>query len=189
MANEMWRLFWAIEIPESNKKEIADIIQKLEKYDEMSVKWVDSLGIHITIKFLGDTEPDFVNDMTKQIRKTVSGIKPFTFKLEGFGCFPRIKDPKVIWIGVKDSIDQFQSLAKSIDGVSAKFGFAPENKKFTPHLTIGRVKMRLKKPDLTDQLQKLTYSSSTITANEIILMRSHLLPQGAKYEPVTKILL
>lgn len=103
------------------------------------MKLVEPQNLHITLKFLGDTDENDVDSIENFMKDSVSGLKPFNITLRGTGVFPNPRRINVIWIGMKDdgSTERiFQKLDKHLE----KLGYRRESRKFSPHLTVARVK-------------------------------------------------
>jgi len=181
---EEWRLFWAVEISEAVKVQIGELIPVLRKHDNGAIRWVRSGSIHVTLRFLGETDCSLVESMATEVKTAIAGIKTFTFSLSGFGCFPNVRAPRVVWIGINSGVEALSEIANRIEKKVIELGFEPEKRGFKPHLTLGRVKARLRGIALQEALEKLTYVSPEIIADKVCLIRSHLLPEGAKYETI-----
>jgi len=178
------RCFIAIEIPETIKKSIAAIIDNLKKSD---VKWVSEENIHITLQFLGETEESLIPDIKGALYKILAPYSHFYIKIADVGCFPSGKRPRIIWVGIKES----QSLINLYKGVSnemVKFGYQTEERGFTPHVTIGRVKSNRNMRELLSRLDELKVTDfPDFEVQDIKLMKSELKPSGAKYYSLAEI--
>jgi 2'-5' RNA ligase len=139
-----FRGFIAIEIqPASSIIEFENSITK----SGADVKLVEPQNIHLTLKFLGDTEESKIEAIDHSIKESLAGIKPFSLTLIGTGVFPNEKYVKVIWIGIKDG-DMLKTIAGALDEKLVTLGFPKEKRDFSPHLTIGRVKTARNKEQL-----------------------------------------
>ncbi len=104
-----------------------------------SLNMVNPEKIHITVKFLGDTEEDTVVDINDKVRTIVRDHTPFKLKLKGAGAFPKLDYMKVVWIGVEKTAE-LSDIAHRIEEVLVPLGFTREKRSFSPHITIARVK-------------------------------------------------
>ena len=132
------RCFIAIEIPETIRGAIVSSLDSLKK-SGADVKWVSPENIHITLQFLGETEEALIPVIKEALDKILLPYSPFYIKIAGVGCFPDARRPRVIWVGTEESqpvINLHGDIAKGM----AKLGYREEERNFTPHLTIGRVK-------------------------------------------------
>jgi RNA 2',3'-cyclic 3'-phosphodiesterase len=180
----LFRGFIAIEItPTEQITEFEHAIQKTSA----DVKLVEPENIHITLKFLGDTDETLIDAIDQCIKETAQNTKPFQITLQGTGVFPNQNYLKVIWIGINDG-GIIQNIARPLDEKLTGLGFSKENKGYTPHLTIGRVRTAKNKDQLLKVIsQYKTIEFSTQTVHSIILKKSLLTPTGPMYTTVREI--
>jgi 2'-5' RNA ligase len=107
---------------------------------EASVRWVKTENIHLTMRFLGDMDANALPNLYEEIDRVAAVIPAFTISLGQLGCFPNQKRPRVIWIGVDSDSTWLTTLQESIEQCVSSLGWKSENRKFHPHLTLGRVK-------------------------------------------------
>jgi RNA 2',3'-cyclic 3'-phosphodiesterase len=180
------RCFIAINLPEAVKKSVGGVIDELRKTGA-DVKWVPPGNVHLTLKFLGSTDEALVPKIKESLTKKLSHYKAFYIKIAGVGCFPSEKRPRVIWIGMEDS-EVLHSIQKDIDAEIMHFGFAPEDRPFSPHLTIGRVRSPKRVPDLMKRLAEFReVYFGAIEVTYIHVMKSELRPAGAEYSSLVEI--
>jgi len=144
-------------------------------------KLVEPENIHITLKFLGDTNEEYINKIEEIINNSVKDIEPFEIKLKGMGVFPNQNYIKVIWIGVENG-EPIGLIANKIDEGLSKIGFIKEKRGFSAHLTIGRVKSAKNKDNLlkiVDKYKEIEFLK--IKVESIILKKSELTPKGPIY--------
>jgi 2'-5' RNA ligase len=145
------------------------------------VKLVEPENIHITVKFLGDTNENHIDAIEKSMKESIAKIKPFPITLKGTGVFPNQNYIKVIWIGIKDE-GNIQTIAQAIDTSLAPLGFKKETRGFSPHLTIGRVKTARNKDQLLKVIANYTETEFTVQKVQLlILKKSDLTPKGPIY--------
>ncbi|MHA2297970.1 MAG: RNA 2',3'-cyclic phosphodiesterase [Candidatus Hodarchaeales archaeon] len=175
------RLFICAEIEEEALKE--KLASFLAKPAFKGLKRVKTEQMHLTLKFLGETDEQLVEDIKSQLGMVK--FTPFSVELNGMGCFPGTTRPRVVWVGLSGGTDQLVSLAKVIDERMQSLGFPREKRAFSPHLTLARVK----KADLRviQDLQHLVLKNKEsefgrFTVTKIILKRSTLTPRGPIYE-------
>jgi len=135
---ENLRLFVAIRI-EAQENFITTYDFLRQALDFNIIKWVDYQNIHLTLKFIGDTQPDEVAHITNALKRAANGIKPFGLKLSRTGVFGSQYDPKVIWFGIDPSASLAQ-LAKNVSSELETVGILGDRQNFVPHLTIGRIR-------------------------------------------------
>src|SRR5713101_1033149 len=133
------RTFVCIEIPESIKDRI-DRLQKTLRQIDAQVRWTKPSNIHLTLKFLGGVAPTRIERVAKAVGRAASGIHHFEIEVSGAGCFPSPRSPRVLWIGLPHAPEQLKQLYANIEDELAGEGFAREKRKFSPHLTIGRIR-------------------------------------------------
>jgi 2'-5' RNA ligase len=180
------RTFIAIELPEKVKKKI-ELAQTPLKKTNAFVSWVKPGNIHVTLKFLGEVPEDKINDVFLATEKALEGIKKFRMSLRGMGAFPDFRRPRVIWIGAKSGEEELIYLAGRVEEEMGKIGFPKENRKFSAHFTIGRVKSTKNIENLMELVKSSDFSTDEIEVNEVVVMRSQLHPAGAIYTPLKKI--
>jgi 2'-5' RNA ligase len=104
-----------------------------------SVRWVEPEGIHLTLKFLGDTPRARISEIKVAIERACVGFAPFEFEVEGRGCFPNTRRPRVVWVAVRDKGQVLARLNTAVEREVAPLGWPTEERAFSPHLTLGRV--------------------------------------------------
>ena len=183
---EKIRAFIAIELDESIKESLTKLQERLKgQVPQGSVRWVRSEGIHLTLKFLGDVPADQIGEITRALERSCQGFAPSSLSCGGLGCFPDLKRPRVVWVGVREETGTLAQLQKAIEENVAPLGYPPEKRKFSPHLTLGRVQRRVSSGDLR-RLGELVGASEIGTLGQmevrsINLIRSDLRPSGAVY--------
>ena len=170
------RLFIAISLSEEIKKSLA-ILQKRLASSIKNVKWVEPENIHLTLKFLGET--DKVEDIAECCQKVVEGKPSFYISLGGVGGFPNLVIPRVIWVGIDQGKDRVSQIARDLEERLHKIGFPKETRGLKPHLTLARIKLpkRVPIPDIELKQAKMEVSS-------IQLIQSTLTLKGATYQVV-----
>jgi 2'-5' RNA ligase len=186
------RTFIAIELDESIKDELTRLQERLKcEALQGSLRWVRPVGIHLTLKFLGDVPADQIGEITRALEKSCQGFAPFSLSCGGLGCFPNLKRPRVVWVGVQEETGTLAQLQKAIEENVAPLGYPPEKRKFSPHLTLGRVQRRVSSGDLR-RLGELVGASEIGTLGQmevrsVNLMRSDLRPSGAMYTRLAEV--
>ena len=182
----VFRCFIAIEIPETIRKSVGDIIEILKKSGS-DVKWVKPENIHITIQFLGETEESLIAAIKESLEKILAPHHPFYIKITDAGCFPDGRRPRIIWVGMEESQNLIR-LYKDVANGMTRFGYQKEERAFTPHITIGRVKSQRNMGELLKRLDEFKGRSiAEFEVQKITLMKSELKPSGAKYYSLAEI--
>ncbi len=180
------RTFIAIELPEGIKKKI-ELLQAPLKKTNALVSWVKPGNIHITLKFLGEVPEEKINEVISGTEQAVRETKRFTMSLKGMGAFPDFKRPRVIWIGSGSGEKELSYLANRIEEEMERIGFPKEQRKFSAHFTIGRVKSPKNIEKLMELIKLTEFQTEEIPVNEVVVMKSQLHPAGAIYTPLKKI--
>jgi 2'-5' RNA ligase len=180
------RSFIAIELPGTVKAALLSLQQEL-KTSGADVRWVRPDGIHLTLKFLGNIEDKIVDRVVEILKGTCRKFQAFQCDVRGVGVFPGARAPRVLWAGIADH-DALILLQQDIDAGMSSMGFERENRKFTPHLTLGRFRSSEGKMALLDRMEAYKeLHLGIIDVNHISLMRSDLGPAGAKYTRIAEI--
>ena len=145
------------------------------------VKLVEQQNIHITLKFLGDTDEQHIDTIEQYMKESVAGIPPFPITLKGTGVFPNQHYLKVVWIGITNT-DSLEKITLTLEEKLSSLGFKKEHRGFSPHLTIGRVRTARNKDKLLKTIEQ--YASTEFTTQQIetiTLKKSELTPKGPIY--------
>lgn len=179
-----FRGFIAIDIP-TNKKllEMENEIKNIQA----DLKLVEPENIHVTLKFLGDTDEEKIEEIQEIIKNSVKDIKAFSVKLKGSGVFPNKNYMKVIWVGLENA-EKLKEIAEKIDKKLEPLGFKTEKRGFSAHLTLARVKSSKNKEKLLKIIEKYQdIEFATIDVKSIKLKKSDLTPKGPIYKTLKEI--
>lgn len=183
----MLRAFIAIELD----PEVRDALSRLQgKFKrgapDGAVKWVNPESIHLTLKFLGDTPVSKLSKVADAMAAARDGLAAFDLSIEGRGCFPSCRRPRVVWVAVRDlSGGSLGHLQAAVERLVSPLGFPTEERGFSPHLTLGRISRnagpaaeaavgRLVQESVVEQIAR-----QRVTA--VSLIRSDLRPAGPVY--------
>jgi len=180
------RTFICIELPLSIKEYLAALQRRLEPLGR-GVRWVKPENIHLTLNFLGDVEKASIDKVVQAVARAAQEIPPFSVRLSAAGAFPNLNRPRVYWVGVQDGSGVLLKLQKKIENELDPDIFAIERRKYSPHLTIGRVKFKDGLEKISDELRVEKCPPLDIVANEVTIMKSELSPQGAVYTPLAAV--
>lgn len=179
------RAFIAIQVPQEIKTQIMSQTVELRRQAGRSVRWGSAENIHVTLKFLGDVSLKQVDLLSQMLNNLAQTYPPFDVVADGLGIFPNLRRPRVIWVGLHEANSQLTKLQQSVEAAAAQLGHAPENKSFSPHLTIGRVREPLPAQELLalqDAFKGATVQlKESFTIRSVDLMRSELKPAGPLY--------
>ena len=179
------RAFIAVEISPNLKKKLHTKTDALRGALPRSiVRWVNLSNIHLTLKFLGDTPQDDLTMLKGYLADEALKQAPFALVVNGIGVFSSFSRPRVVWAGVSDNAELL-SLYKSVQAVASRTGREPERRRFSPHLTLGRVQRGVSRAD-KDKIRAAVLSHEkldfgTMQVNALHLFESKLMPTGAVY--------
>ncbi|MFH1091300.1 MAG: RNA 2',3'-cyclic phosphodiesterase [Pseudomonadota bacterium] len=151
------------------------------------VKWVRPESVHLTLKFLGYVDEAQIEPLAQASAGAAEAHPQLALRLDGMGVFPSRSRPRVVWLGLAGDVERLSALQKDIESAAADFGFEPENRAFTPHLTLGRVRSGRGRAEMTAALEGLEPRPLEFRAEEVILFRSDLKPTGAVYTPLSRL--
>jgi 2'-5' RNA ligase len=176
------RLFIAIEIPEHIRTAFTSLLKEFRAIARQ-VKWVRAENLHVTLKFLGETESTKLGAL-QNVLSAVRSSEPVNLEFRGLGFFPNEKRPRVFWAGMEGSAN-LKTLAADIDQAAHRLGFPLEERPFTPHLTLARFPL----PGIPPKLLQATKEKSgqafgSLRTGEFHLIESKLKPAGAEYTTV-----
>ena len=186
MGVKLIRAFVAIELPFDVKTALIDKQETLQIYlPGRTVRWVDGKGVHLTLKFLGEITADKVRALHNILGVIARRSIPFSLALGSLGCFSSVHKPRVIWIGLLGGLAQLHKIQADIQYGVEHLGHETEKRKFSPHLTLGRVRRNTRGIDVKS-LEEYVRDVSTVcmcewSVTEIVLMQSVLLSSGAVY--------
>jgi 2'-5' RNA ligase len=174
------RTFVAIPLPGEIREAAREFEKRIAPWCG-NVRWERTDKLHLTMKFLGDTDERIVPEVLRAVGEAASGIAPFTLTVGGFGAFPSSSHPRILWIGCGDAGGSLGALHRGLGERLAPLGFEPENRPFHPHVTIARVRDEGVRPHLTSVPKNINFDAHHTLVTEIFLMKSVLQPAGSEY--------
>ncbi len=163
------RLFTAIELPPDMLLRLDRLMAALRP--EAMIKWSPLDNLHITTKFIGEWPPSRLDDLQQQLA-TLNSRPPFEIEIAGLGWFPNEFSPRVFWAGVHGGAP-LEDLARATETALQPLGIVPENRSFSPHLTLARIRHQVPLGQLRHRVQELgRVSLGTFTATGFALYRS-----------------
>jgi 2'-5' RNA ligase len=180
------RTFICIELPEQIRERIAELQRQLKAFGS-GVSWTRPEGIHLTLKFLGDVESFQIETIAEAVARASYGIRAIGITVAGVGAFPNLARPRIFWIGVEERTGKLHQLQALIETELSRLGYPREQRRFSPHLTLGRVKSPDAVKEICSKLQQQGFAPMNFSAAAIIVMRSDLKPDGAEYTPLRRI--
>ena len=178
---EKIRSFVAILLSEEIRDAVASLIESLRPFGR-SVAWVKTENLHLTMKFLGHQPPETLSQVKERLAEVAKNAGPFELSFVGLGGFPDLRRPRVLWVGSCEGAENAIALAQKIDESLFRCGLPREERPFSPHLTIGRLKNpRDAQPLSTTLAEAHSRPLGRMSVSAIHLMRSDLSPHGAHY--------
>jgi RNA 2',3'-cyclic 3'-phosphodiesterase len=184
------RSFIAVELPAAIQQQLDGITLKLKGPRTSAVRWVPARNIHLTVKFLGDVSPVNMEMLMKMLKAQIGQQRVFNVSIGGVGAFPTSHRPRVIWVGVT-APPQLNTLIRLVEAETTKLGYAPEDRPFSPHLTLGRVSQNAT-PDQVHQVAEALAGIQVpelgiCEVKEVVLFKSDLQSSGAEYTPLLRV--
>ncbi|AAL64840.1 RNA 2',3'-cyclic phosphodiesterase [Pyrobaculum aerophilum] len=174
------RSFIAVDI------ESPDVIKKIEEVQRevlrlgLDIKLVERENLHITLRFLGEIPQSRVDSIIKALASVK--FNKFMIKLAELGVFPDLSRPRVLWIGVSQGAEELTKLANIVRETVDKYAEHKEDREFTPHLTIGRIKSGQNAHKLREFVQRYKgVEFGVVAVEKVKLKRSVLTPRGPIY--------
>ncbi len=192
------RTFIAIELPASAQSILLRTQQQLqarlvqERLGD-AVRWTTPGNVHITLRFLGDTASTQRRQVAAGLAEITAGHEPFGLAIAGIGCFPNLRQPSVIWLGLSGALERLARLQTEVESLARQAGFAPETRPFSPHLTIGRAQRSITAAEarrLGQAVQTLRDQGLAqddlleMPVDGVVLMQSVLQRGGSQYTPL-----
>jgi len=180
------RLFIALELEPAVLERLREAQAALRlSLDGRWIRWVQPDGIHLTLRFLGEVEDTKVDGLKSAIAAQAAQRAICRFTVGGVGAFPNPERARVLWVGVNDAAGGLKVLQAGLEDALGQVGFERENRRYTAHLTLGRVRDGIGRESLAQLAQALAASTPLepmeTSSGTVILVRSELRPGGAVY--------
>ncbi len=189
------RTFVALELPPAVKAVLAD--QQARVQDHLAaqriatLRWSPVENIHLTLRFLGDTNRAQRDALIKGLRAAASRWSPFSLRLAGLGCFPNCRAPRVLWQGIAGDLAELGQIQAEVETLVQQIGFAAEERPFSPHLTLARAQRNAARPALQQTGRALAALMAdaqppdiAFTVDRLVYFQSELRPGGSIYTPL-----
>ena len=179
------RTFIAIELEEKIKELLSKIQAELKKSGE-DIKWVNPRDIHLTLKFLGEVEEQKIPKIIQLLKEAACATKPFTIELNTLGGFPTLRSPRVIWAGIEKGKGELTRLAHTIEDAIVSLKSPKENRAFSTHFTLGRIKHIKDTQGFQKEVEQIQFPLLAQEVTSVTLFKSTLTPKGPIYEKLTE---
>lgn len=182
MSSDVIRTFVAVAVSDEVRAAVAAAEERLRRTGA-DVKWVDPGSVHVTLKFLGNVEAGRMGDLAGRLGEALAGTAGFDVTVAGAGTFPQgRKSVRVVWFGLTEGRESLAAVAGLVDRACFRLGFPKEERPFSPHLTIGRVRRESRRlAELALEVQALQFNPLKVRVDRVNLMRSELSPKGPAY--------
>ena len=189
----MLRAFIAIELSAELKRQISELQADLKRQapELQALSWVRPEGIHLTLRFLGDMDERQIEPLTNVLKAAAATVPVFRLELRGLGGFPTPARTRVLWLGLTgdaEAISALHHLQATIEQEVVGLGFAGEERAYTPHLTLARVRNRAVSGPLAKLIMKeQDRMVGELRAGSVELIKSELRPSGALYSSLVEV--
>jgi RNA 2',3'-cyclic 3'-phosphodiesterase len=186
LSEEQIRSFISIDL--EGQQILSRIISILSSLQSLGgdLKPVERENIHLTLKFLGNVSASKLSEVKSSLQKLI--FSSFTAEIKGAGAFPNLNHMNVIWVGVNEGWSQVEQIYEQVEKLLSGLGFRRENRSFSPHITIARVRSGRKRDEVANFLQRLTEENfGMITVDKVRLKQSILSSSGPKYSTLLEI--
>lgn len=183
------RAFIALKTPREWDEKLEELQRELKsKFGSGAFRWVKPEQIHITLRFFGWVTTTQADELMALLPLVCAKHRRFTLHCEALGTFPNVRKPRVFWAGLKGDIAEAGALQNEIASATHDLGEPPEDRPFKPHLTLARLKdpEREHVADLEHVISRGFAIDFAWEVSTVLLMQSHLSPQGATYETMAQ---
>jgi 2'-5' RNA ligase len=184
------RLFVALDPPDAVRRRLAAIAGEMRRLagraaDE--VKWVAPENVHLTLQFLGAVPEERVADVERAVAAAAAASRPLRLEVRGAGGFPSARRPRVLWAGVGGDVEALSALVGGLGRLLAPLGYPPEERSFSPHLTLGRARDGRGALGLGGALAHASADEGVPwVADALTLFQSRLSPAGPRYQVLAR---
>jgi 2'-5' RNA ligase len=187
MSRNAPRTFIAVPLEEKVRARVVALQEELAQAGT-DVKWVEPENLHVTLLFLGEVDLRDSVEICREIRGVTADLSPFAMAATGLGCFPNPRRPRTLWVGVSEGSDELLQLHDRIEAQLLKLGgYRREERGYTPHITLGRIKT----DDVTAELRTALNEDSDWqggrqTVREVHVLTSELRSTGPTYTVLSR---
>ncbi len=186
MSQDRIRSFVAVDLDEPTVRERIVTAQKGLDQTRAQLKLVDPEIMHLTLRFLGEIPQTTV----ELVKEAMQGLRfsPFEAEFSGLGAFPSPSRMNVIWVGMTHGQEQLNEIFRQLEPKLRQIGLSPDDKGFSPHLTIARVKSAVNRAALADYVTSMREQDfGKMPVRAVRLKRSTLTPKGPIYTTIHEV--
>jgi 2'-5' RNA ligase len=180
------RLFLAVPLSDSLRENVSAWTDELRR-EHSGWRWVTAANLHLTLRFYGETGEETAARLRDRLSLYRDIEGPFRLELAGWGAFPSVSRPRVLWIGVGGEVGPLERLAERAERDAVDLGFEPERRRFHPHLTVARAARGRGSPSLPPGGEPGEPRFGDMPVDRLVLYRSQLGPQGPTYDRVLEV--
>jgi len=180
------RTFLALDLDEPIRRQLGNTQRELDRAGA-TVRWTKAAQLHVTVKFLGDVADEDLPQVCELAQQAAAEVEPFDFEVAAVTPGPPRGAMRMVWVDIADETGRMAQLNSRLESAYAEMGFRRENRRFHPHLTLGRIKAPRRLSELGRAVSAMsTRTFGTQSADNLIVYASQLTPQGPIYTPLAK---
>jgi 2'-5' RNA ligase len=181
------RTFIAIDLGKAIRDRLVALQENLAR-SGTEVKWVEPENLHVTLLFLGEVDERDVPQVCQVVAEAAQQQTSFPLSVENAGCFPNVRRPRVLWVGVGEGKQEVCILHDALEKPLLELGcYRREERQYTPHITLGRVKSDRPTDKLASALLKHAgWKGGETTVREVLIMSSELTSKGPIYTVLSR---
>jgi RNA 2',3'-cyclic 3'-phosphodiesterase len=182
------QLFIAVPLPAEARDEVVALVDGVRAgQTDTGVRWVRMDGLHLTVRFLGPTADERVDDVAAAVVQAAATARPFPIRISGAGAFPSPSRPRALWLGIGDGVEDLGAVARSLEAPLNAAGWPPDPRPFRAHLTLARTDGARGGPATVRALEAAASGFEVgFTADRLVLFESLTGRGPARYEPVSE---
>jgi RNA 2',3'-cyclic 3'-phosphodiesterase len=181
------RTFIALDLGKTIRDRLVSLQENFAKITT-GVKWVEPQNLHITLLFLGEVEDREIPAVCRAVEEVAQSLGSFSMSVEGAGCFPNARRPNTLWVSVGAGVQETCKLHDALEPPLMALGcYRREERKFTPHVTLGRIRSVQAPTGFAQALAKYqTWKAGDVTIRDVHVMSSELTPTGPVYTVLSR---
>jgi 2'-5' RNA ligase len=181
------RTFIGVPLPPAIRDKLVALQEQFAETG-VDVKWVEPENLHVTMLFLGEVDAREVLTVCKTVEGVTATTEPFAMRVASVGCFPNPRRPRTIWAGIEKGSEKLVELHDALEVPLMEQGcYRREERAFTPHITLGRVKGESDTRSLAEAMkQQADWFAGQMAVNEIQVLSSELKKDGPVYTVMSR---
>jgi 2'-5' RNA ligase len=181
------RTFIAVEISDSIRSRLVALQQTLARAGG-DVKWVEEDNLHVTLLFLGEVDERDLNDVCRAVGTACASVPAFALSVQGVDSFGNPRRPRTLWAGIGTGREELIALHAAIETVLLELGcYRREERAYTPHITLGRVRGEVGVDRLAESMRKQeNWIGGECEVDEVVVMSSELRSEGPVYSVLSR---